>query len=380
MIRGVATRLGWVGRAGLLAVLVASGGDAQVPAEPRLEGVVERGTAGPVAEATVLLHRIDPTAAGEIDSVRTDQGGRFAFELPTVPDPGGRDEIYFASVRHQGVVYFGGAVSQAVQLDSVYRIQVFDTAVAPPEGAPVPLGVRYLLAEPVEGGWQVTDLMQIDVTGERTWVNAEGGVTWRYPMPEGLADVQLGGGDVPAEGTVLRDGVVEISSALSPGARQLVSRYRLDSLALTVPLPGGVREMEILVQEPAPELEVTGLARAENVELDGVGYRRWTGTDLLGTVVQVRPGTAPSGRWLSLPWLSVLLGLGLAGVGIYAVRRGRDPTPAPVVAGGSPAERRNRLLVEIARIDEALESAAAAEAARLESRRAELVARLRETD
>ncbi|HSM04810.1 MAG TPA: hypothetical protein VK858_09300, partial [Longimicrobiales bacterium] len=182
----MATRLGWVGRAGLLAVLVASGGDAQVPAEPRLEGVVERGTAGPVAEATVLLHRIDPTAAGEIDAVRTDGSGRFAFELPTVPDPGGRDEIYFASVRHQGVVYFGGAVSQAVQLDSVYRIQVFDTAVAPPEGAPVPRGVRYLLAEPVEGGWQVTDLMQIDVTGERTWVNAEGGVTWRYPMPEGL--------------------------------------------------------------------------------------------------------------------------------------------------------------------------------------------------
>lgn len=362
-----------------LACMLPHGVDGQVPAEPRLQGVVERGTAGTVEGATVLLHRIDPQEAGEIDSVRTDASGSFAFDLPTVPDPGGRDEIYFASVRHQGIVYFGPAVTQAVQLDSLYRIQVFDTTVAPLEGAPIPLGVRYLLAEPVEEGWRITDLMQLDVIGERTWVNAEGGITWRYPMPEGLQDVELGGGDVPSEGTVLRDGALEVSAALSPGARQLVSRYRLDSLALALPIPGGAREVEFLVQEPAPELVVTGLAPAEAVEMDGVGYRRWAGTDLGSTVVQVRPGRGP-GPSLSLPWLAVILGLALTGVGIYAVTRRRDREIEPVAPAGSPAERRNRILLEVARLDEALETARGAEAERLEVRRSELLARLREPD
>ena len=379
---GTTARRAWTAAAVLatvLAFLVPAPSPGQVPAEPRLQGVVERGTSGTVEGATVLLHRIDPQEAGEIDSVRTDPSGFFSFELPSVPDPGGRDEIYFASVRHQGIVYFGPAVTQAVQLDSVYRIQVFDTTVAPMEGAPIPLGVRYLLAEPVEGGWRITDLMQLDVIGERTWVNAEGGITWRYPMPGGLQDVELGGGDIPGEGTVLRDGAIEVAAALSPGARQLVSRYRLDSLALTLPIPGGAREVEFLVQEPAPELVVTGLAPAEAVEMDGVGYRRWAGTDLGSTVIQVRPGQGP-GPSLSLPWLAVILGLALTGVGIYAVTRRRDGTPATVAPEGSPLEQRNLILLEIARLDEALETARGAEAEGLEVRRSELLARLRGPD
>ncbi|HZD03804.1 MAG TPA: hypothetical protein VE173_02770, partial [Longimicrobiales bacterium] len=109
-----------------------------------------------VRGATVVLHRVTVDTAGEIDSVRVDSNGRFRFRLPSVPDPGGRGEIYFASVRHQGILYFGAAIHRAVQLDSLYTIEVYDTAVVPAGGADLPLEVRYVVAEPSENGWQIT--------------------------------------------------------------------------------------------------------------------------------------------------------------------------------------------------------------------------------
>jgi hypothetical protein len=356
---------------------------AQEPATPRLEGVVERGAGAPLAEAAVILHRVDALEAGEIDSLRADAEGRFVFDLPTVPDPGGRGEVYFASVRHDGVVYFGPPVMRAVELDSLYRIQVYDTVTAPPGGAPVPLGVRYILAEPVESGWQITDLFQLDVIGERTWVESGEGVTWRYPMPAGIGEVQVGGGDLPPELTTFPDGALEFSGPLSPGSRQVVLRYMLDSLVLSVPIPGGAREMEFLIQEPAPSVTVTGLAAAESVEMEpGVTYRRYAGVDLGGTVVQIREGR--SGSRFPLEWLAVLLGLGLAAFGIWAVRRtegGETPAAVPespaTPVPWTPEDRRRRLILEAARIDEELEETDEGPArARLEARREELLALL----
>lgn len=400
-----ARRLAWGAALCALVAAVPEQGSAQAPAQPRVEGVVERGAGGPLAEASVVLHRVDPVEAGEIDSVRSDARGRFAFDLPTVPDPGGRSEVYFASVRHDGVVYFGPPLARAVELDSVYRIQVYDTATAPPGGAPVPLGVRYLLAEAVEGGWEVTDLLQLDAIGERTWVQGAGGITWRYPMPSGIGEVEMGGGDLPVELTRFPEGAVEFTGPLSPGPRQLVLRYRLDSLALTIPLPGGVREMELLIQEPAPPVQVTGLAPAESVEMEpGVRYRRYAAADLSGAVVQVVEGEGETP--LPLEWLAVLLGLGLAVAGLVAVQRGRTPAtvasapgergsglttppstpdPAAVSPVTDPAvpwvtaqDRRRRLVLEIARIDEAMEGEGGVDRERLEARREELLSLLQE--
>lgn len=393
-------RVRWLAWGVVLCGVIAAGpeqGRAQAVAEPRVEGVVYRGALQPLPDAAVVLHRVDPLEAGEIDSVRADPRGRFTFDLPSVPDPGGRSEVYFASVRHDGVVYFGPPIARAVELDSVYRIQVWDTATAPPQGAPVPLGVRYLLAEAVEGGWEVTDLLQLDVIGERTWVQGSEGVTWRYPMPSGIGEIEMGGGDLPAELTRFPDGGVEFTGPLSPGSRQIVVRYRLDSLALTVPLPGGVREMELLIQEPAPPVQVTGLAPAESVEMEpGVRYRRYAAADLDGAVVQVLEGEGPTS--LPLEWLAVLLGLGLAVAGLVAVQRGRtpgsaastteatgDPPPGPPPTALDPTvpvvteqDRRRRLVLEVARIDEALEGAQAQGRDQLEARRKELLGLLRE--
>ena len=371
---------------------------AQEPAEAVLRGEVRAGGGVPVEGATVVLHQVGADFAGEVDSVRTAGSGAFRLTLPRVPDPGSTGAVYFASVRHQGILYFGPPVASAQDADSLYRIQVYDTVVAPPEGAPLTPRVRYILAEEVPDGYQVTDLVQLDVQGERTWVAADSGYTWSYPLPEGVREIQIGGGDVAPEAAVVDQGSLRIRSPLSPGLRQTVVRYIVDSLFLTIAVPGGVEEMDFLVRQPAPEVQVQGLFPAEVVEMEGATYQRFAATNLPDTTVVVtstpRPW-APSPRWLAVG-MAFLLALGGLYFGLRRrpdeVRNGGDAAHA---AGGEdavtragtrrpgPEEGRGRstreeLLVQVARLDLALEEAPAGpERARLQQRRNQLLDRLR---
>jgi len=368
----------------------------QVEADPVLSGLVLRaGT--PLGGVEVVLHRVDAVEAGALDTLTAEMDGTFRFGLPTVPDPGGRGEVYFASVDHQGVLYFGPPVATAVELDSTYRIEVFDTLSVPTGGANIPVSVRYLLIEPFEAGWSVTDLIELDVPAGRTLVPADSGAaTWRYRMPADIGEVQVGGGDIAPVSTSFEGDTVAVSMPLTPGLRQLVLRYAIDSLALAVPLSGETRELEVLVREPVPDMEVTGLVAVEPVELEpGVIYRRYAAAALTDSVVSFQATETLGGEGVRLDLLMVLIGLGLAVVGVWAVRRspaasGAGATRASGGAGavargdtshgpGSPADpqTRQRILLEIARLDERIEATSdASERDRLAAERDELVARL----
>lgn len=349
---------------------------AQVEARPELAGTVTR-LDRPLAGATVVLHRVDAASAGEIDSVRAGPDGAFRFTLPTVPDPGGPGEIYFASVRHDGVLYFGGAISRAVQLDSAYAIEVFDTVSAPAGGAPLAVEVRYLVLEQAAEGWEVTDLLQVRHDGDRTLVAPSGGATWSHPLPAGAVDVEFGGGDLAPEVAAVRGDTLAIVAPIAPGQRQYLLRYRIPSEGdLRFPVPTAVDEVELLVREPAPTSQVALLDGVGTVELeDGVRYRRYTGTLAGGAPVEVHFDADPSG--LPLRELMVGLALALAAVGLWAVSRGSGRAAGPVATGPATGDERDRLLLEVARLDEAIARADADEAERLRAQRADAVGRLR---
>ncbi|HSR43523.1 MAG TPA: hypothetical protein VLL48_15150 [Longimicrobiales bacterium] len=358
----------------------------QQEASPVLEGRVVKAGA-PVDSATVVLHRVGIDTAGEIDSVRVDGGGAFRFDLPTVPDPGGRGEVYFASVRHLGILYFGTALHRAVQLDSLYTIEVHDTAAVGPEGADLGVEVRYMVAEPAGEAWQVTDLFQVVNDADRTLVpGVEGRTVWSHPLPRGARDVEVGGGDLPPDATVFADGLFQVRAPVPPGDRQFVLRYTLDELETRIPLPLPTAQMELLVREPAPALQVTGLTAAEPLEMDGgVTYRRYTATGLAAgsVVLEAATGSGP----VPAPSIAVGLALLLAVAGLWLYMRSRTPRPAPASGagpGGPGAPRgpdsRRGLLIQVARIDEALEAEDLdeGEAARLRGRRTSLVRRLQD--
>jgi hypothetical protein len=310
----------------------------------------------PLPRGTVVLHQVSEMESGEIDSVRVAADGTFQLRLPHVPDHATRPEIFFASVEYGGLLYFGPAVTEAVQLDSLYEIQVFDTLSVPPGGADIPLAGRSLFLEKNAEGWTVTDVFQLMQDGTKTLYSPEDGVVWGYPIPPSAEDFQLGQADLAPDAVQFINGRVEVSSPLSPGERYLMVRYGLSADEFTLPLPGRTDRMEILVREPAPPFDFPPLAPAAPVELEpGNRFRRFAADGLMDAEIR---SVAIQEPWSIPPeWLGLLVAGLLGAAGIVGYRtRGRAGTSGPSQeVPGTPAEEspsRNDLLVAIAALDE----------------------------
>lgn len=343
---------------------------AQAPPAPVLDGTVFVGDTV-MSSGTVALHHLTDGGQAELDSVTVRPDGSFAFSLPTTPDPG-RGDVYFASIRRHGVLYFGPAITAAAQLDSIYEIQAYDTTVAPVSGASVPLQSRSVFFEPDSAGWRVTDLFQVRNEGSKTLVAAEGGRVWAYPLPDEATEVTTGQGELAFDAAQYEDGGLVVRAALPPGERLFVVRYRLASPLVTLPAAGAAESYDVLVREPAPLLDVTGLELVDRVELEaGSTYLRFSGSDVSAPVRLVATDERAPPR---VEWIAVVLALVLTAAGVFVLRGARASGPAPAI---SPDRR--SLLREVAYLDEAFDpaNASAEERATYERRRTELVRRIR---
>jgi hypothetical protein len=357
----------------IAAMLLPSAARAQVEVEAVLEGSVLVGDSA-MRSGTVVLHRVSDAQQGEIDSTRVTSEGRFSMRLPGLPNPV-LNEIYFASVRHQGVMYFGTPITQAIDLDSAYVIQAWDTLLAPAEGMPISLGGRALFVDPQAEGWTVTDAFTLQNDSTRTLVARPGGMVWSYPLPATATEVITGEGDLATDVTY-ESGRVVVHGPLAPGERMFVVRYTLASLETSIPTPGTTTSFDILVREPAPPLDVAGLEAVASVELEGGGtYRRYSGDNVTSPSVDVALGEEvgpPPVQWIAVI-LAVILGVG----GVMAIGRARGRAP-PVTSPEGDA--RQELLLEVARLDEEYHrqpSPTDAATGDYRARRAELLRRLR---
>lgn len=344
---------------------------------------------------TVVLHRVTPEEASAVDSVEV-TGGGFQLRLPHLPVPGS-GEVFFASHRYQGILYFGPALAMAEQVDSVYTIRAYSTRAAPPQGLALPVAVRNLFVEEGPMGWRVTDLVEIRNDSSVTWIpdpESTGAVVWSYPLAPDASSFRLGDGDLAPGSVTWEDGMVRVRAPILPGERLLVFHYEIPSLETEFPLPGVTEILELLVRQPAPPLRVDALQAAGPMEIErGVNYFRWWGQGLQDQVVQLRPG---EDRGIPMAWVAVGIAFVLTLVGGWLVvgpsrpsfgaggleRRGEGvrgkagdtPGSGPGPGASSPADgvtpfvRRRSLLLAIARLDEE-GSAAAAKAESPEARR-----------
>ncbi|NNM34811.1 MAG: hypothetical protein HKO53_17170, partial [Gemmatimonadetes bacterium] len=124
----------------------------------------------PADSGTVVLHMVSPGFAGEVDSLPIGPGGRFALPLPAQGDSG----VYFASVRVDGVLYFGSAIHDAADVDSLYTVQAYEGR-PPSPGSALPVSVRNLFVEAADSGWTVTDLFEVENGGGFTVISGPGG-------------------------------------------------------------------------------------------------------------------------------------------------------------------------------------------------------------
>ena len=329
----------------LCTLFVASSGAAQ---EPVLRGTAFLGDTV-MSSGTAVLHHLSDGAQGELDSVPLGADGSFRFSLPGQPDPV-QSEIFFASVRHDGVLYFGPMITAVEQLDSAYQVNVYDTLLAPSEGMPVILQSRSVFIEPDSADWRVTDLFELRNEEGRTIVARPGGYTWRHPMPAGIREVQAGEQELSSDAAQYLNGEFVARAALPPGGRLFVVRYRTDSPFLSLPVQGVTERLDVLIREPAPMLDVQGLDFMERQEFEaGSTYRRFAGANLsvpAVTIVRTEEVTPPR-----VEWAAVLLALILTGVGVVVLR------PRPVLDTGEiPGPDREQLLLQVARLDEDFEA------------------------
>lgn len=337
-----------------------------------------------LTEGTVILHGVSPNESGEVDSTSVDTQGRFRFDLPRVPDSGGGGQIYFASIRHEGILYFGPAIAQPDQLDSTYVVQVYGVQVAPIDGAQLAISTRNLFFEIDDGGgWRATDLFEIRNDLDRTLVADDEGMVWSYPLPAGATDFQLGDATaLPDNAVTFVDGRIELRAPLPPGERVFVARYAIPAPPLEIPMPGVTETMEFLVREPAPALDVDGLEPVALVSIEpGSSYRRYSGTDIES--IDVRVDDAEDQGVLPPEWLTAILLAVLGGAGLFAIYRPNKRVAALIqeqpsstsVADTSPASAtRESLILDIARLDARLDELDdPVEAERLQMERARLL-------
>jgi len=326
----------------------------------------------------VLLHQVSSDSAGELGRLSTDEDGRFRFTVPELERVDVNEDIFFASVRHDGILYFGNTIGSSADLDSLYVIEVYDTATAPEGVAPLAVPIRNLILEPLESGWRVTDLIEVRNDLPRTWVGSSAGApVWRHPIPPSATETSVGQSDLPVGAATFEAGMAVTNAAVPPGSRVYMFRYLVPDIQFVLPVTGGTERLEVLVQEPAPALTVLGLDEAPPAELEpGSTFRRFVGSDLAQGNVLITPGSEDA--QIPMAWLIVVMALVLSGVGLWAVMGRAAATPTPV-APVSPLSRQD-LLRAVAQLDQDYADADPTPAAseRYARERAALLSRLRE--
>ena len=90
---------------------------------------------------------------------------------------------------HDGVLYFGPAITRVMDLDSIYEIHAYDTVMAGSDLAVAMEGRSVFFEVETPELWRVTDLFQLRNDTNRTIVAPAGGETWRYPLPPSAENV-----------------------------------------------------------------------------------------------------------------------------------------------------------------------------------------------
>ena len=298
----------------------------------------------PADTGTVVLHRVSGQWSGEVDSVAVGQGGLFRLGLP--PERGTDDDVFFATIRYQDILYFGQAFTGSPELGDSYVIQAYPALPAGPETGPR-VRIRNVVAtRPDSGeGWAVVDFFELQNGLSATLVSSDNRPAWSHALPRGARDPRVGRSDLSPGMASFGDGRVLVTAPVPPGESAYLFRYTLPQDDFSIPLEVGVGSMELLVREPVGDLAVAGLAAVEGVELEGVRYRRFAGRDVAPSVVTVTAGTTGL-RFGSPSLAAVFLTLLLAGAGAVVAARSRS-----AVAGHAKSGRRP-VLIEIARLDE----------------------------
>jgi hypothetical protein len=265
--------------AALLALFVPDPVHAQEEVVGTLAGTVTLGDARPDS-GWVTLHmiRTEPETAGPVDSVRVGADGAFQFELPTLPDPGGGGEVYFASMRWDGILYFGPPIKTVVELESEYEISVYWTRMVSEGEVVVEILHRTMVMDWTPAGWQVLEHLILRNPLDSTLITGPAGApTFLHPLAAGAIGLEVGEGSLSPDAVAIVEGSLWVAAPIPPGDMEYLYQYATPDSAFDFPGAALTDSLELFVGEPAPQLAVAGLTDGGSIP-DGVrSYRSWVG-------------------------------------------------------------------------------------------------------
>jgi len=240
------------------------------------------------------------------------------------------------------------SVYDATQDDSVLNVAAAHTVIYVGKGS---LDVMEYYQISNESNYAYVGTGEITPTGKRKTVT--------YPVAAKASGVQYGGDLMQC---CILPGQTAFTDTMPfiPGSREVVYSYRVDysgtdyDYSRKTNLP--TQAYELLVQGEASQVASDQLVPSGPVSYDGSSFQRYSATSLArgAEMSALLSGLPKGGKQWTLIW-AVAVAAVAVGAGVYfarpLLRRTAAPRPAGVAAEDR-AERRRRLLVEIARLDD----------------------------
>lgn len=323
-------------RAALAALLVLLALSLPAAAQDVLRGRVVRAGQG-IAGVAVTLHRVTNDSAGPAGETRAAADGSFSLVLPPPSTEG--FTVFFATAEVDGVRYFGPPIHTR-DAPAGYVVAVYDTTSSVAAADSVVLSRRdVIFAAERQGGWEVGEVIRLENRAGRTVVPDNGRPVWGWPLPEGAFAFEVGDSDVASAEVVQVGDRAWISAPLTPGARQILVRYRLKAGTGRVALPVGraTDSLNVFIQQPAEGAAVAGLVGPAPFAAEGTQYQQWKGGNL-------RPNAKVEVTWdvPSPPPVDPRIAAGVAtaivlAIGVGAALRRRPASPTGETSGGGDA-------------------------------------------
>lgn len=324
-------------------------------------------------------------------TARSDDQGAFTFEgVATDAAYSYQIKLAFlgADYTSDPIAFKSGETSQSVMM------KVYETT---PTDEAIKVSIEHTVIFPATDGLQIEKYYMFTNESDRAFIGGkeiapDKKETLRFALPQGAVQPQYLAGLMECCVYNNSGGFVD-TMAVTPGTREIAYAFKLDygaaqrSLADQVKYP--TKRYEVLVRGEGIQISSAQLTNAGPTNINGVQYQRLSGSGLNpDDAVTLQIAGLPQKESGVAPWLipTVLVLIGATGV-LYWLRR-RQPQPVPARAGAgaasgtaprsaaSLAQRKQKLLMEMARLDDDFEAGRIAEEAYRRSRaqkKAELV-------
>ncbi len=345
-----------------------------------VQGQVVNGTAGGDTALTGLPVRLYLFSGNTLkDTRRTNTDAQGVFRFEGVPTGGAWSGV--ATVDYAGVEYESEPLDLSASTDLNGDIVVYETTT---DDAALSVEHSHLIIEMGIGQLEVTEDLILNNTGDRTYVGSEEVIpdkraTARLALPAGATDVSFNPPEVASDMVRTGQGFVDTRPVI-PGRQEYMFSYALPCEGTTYnllePILYPTTAMNVLVNAPGAEVNAPALERLGTREASGVTYLHLAGHSLskgsdvvLGFSGLGRPaenrvagaqgadvvaGVVHQGWWDAIPVLATAL---LAAALILRLRRRAEvPWAAQRRAVSSLEAERDRMLANIADLDDRYEA------------------------